>query len=113
MYRAVFVLALAAFGLALMAPSADAGNGPFYGYGFQWLRDDDGDGIPNHMDDDWVRPEDGTGYKMKHGNPFPSAGFFTWSLAGDQLRDKDKDRDQLQDRTKDQIRLRLKDESCK
>jgi len=29
-------------------------------------RDDDGDGIPNGQDEDWVRPQDGTGYKDQH-----------------------------------------------
>jgi len=30
-------------------------------------RDADNDGIPNCMDPDWTRPEDGTGYKNKYG----------------------------------------------
>lgn len=30
-------------------------------------RDADNDGIPNCMDPDWVRPEEGNGYKHKHG----------------------------------------------
>ena len=29
---------------------------------YNWLRDDDGDGIPNCLDDDYVRTEDGSGY---------------------------------------------------
>lgn len=55
---AIFVLA---------SPSAMAGNGKGAGGGnyfenfYQWLRDDDGDGIPNCLDPDYVRPEDGTG----------------------------------------------------
>jgi hypothetical protein len=32
------------------------------GYYFNWLRDDDGDGIPNGDDETWTRPLDGTGY---------------------------------------------------
>ena len=31
------------------------------------FRDHDGDGIPNHLDADWTRPKDGTGYKNQHG----------------------------------------------
>lgn len=30
------------------------------------FRDADGDGIPNYLDPDWVKPEDGTGYQTKH-----------------------------------------------
>lgn len=29
-------------------------------------KDADGDGIPNGQDADWVRPEDGSGYKSQH-----------------------------------------------
>ena len=39
----------------------------FYNYFYQWLRDDDGDGIPNCLDPDYVKPEDGTGYSYKKG----------------------------------------------
>ena len=66
---AIFVLA---------SPSVMAGN--FY----QWLRDDDGDGIPNCLDPDYVRPEDGTGY----GKLGPSLS----AVQGgdrDQIRDRD------------------------
>jgi hypothetical protein len=31
-------------------------------YSWYWLRDADGDGIPNGDDEDWVPPLDGTGY---------------------------------------------------
>lgn len=34
------------------------------GYGF----DDDGDGIPNGQDPDYVKPKDGSGKKFMHGN---------------------------------------------
>lgn len=30
-------------------------------------RDHDNDGVPNCQDPDWTRPEDGTGYKNRHG----------------------------------------------
>lgn len=31
------------------------------------FRDHDGDGIPNRLDPDWTRPEDGSGYKNRYG----------------------------------------------
>jgi len=36
-------------------------------------RDADNDGIPNCMDPDWTRPEDGTGYKNQYGYKHHSA----------------------------------------
>ncbi len=39
------------------------------GYRYMWMADDDGDGIPNGQDDDWLPPEDGSGYKHGHGKP--------------------------------------------
>ena len=33
----------------------------------KWLRDDDGDGIPNCLDPDYVPPEDGDGNQWKGG----------------------------------------------
>jgi hypothetical protein len=38
------------------------------GYGF----DDDGDGIPNGQDPDYVKPQDGTGKQFKRGNAYHS-----------------------------------------
>lgn len=130
MHRLLFVAALAVFALALGASHAQAVTGPIYGLSFQWFRDADGDGIPNHLDDDWVRPEDGTGYQMKHGITSPTAcsslrieqsrqAFrYMWrhhvkspGLEADQIRDRIRDR--LHDGTGDQVRLRLRDESCK
>jgi len=35
-------------------------------YSYQLTRDDDGDGIPNGQDPDWVKPADGTGYQGQH-----------------------------------------------
>ena len=48
-----------------------SGDGPGYGYGYGDLQmaDDDGDGIPNGQDPDWVPPEDGDGYRYGHGKP--------------------------------------------
>ncbi len=36
------------------------------GYSYQLTRDDDGDGVPNGQDPDWVKPADGTGYQGQH-----------------------------------------------
>ena len=91
---AIFVLA---------SPSVMAGSGKGTGEGnylknfYQWLRDDDGDGIPNCLDPDYVTPEDGTGY----GKLGPSLSAVQ---GGD--RDQTRDRDQIRDRDQ------LKDGSC-
>jgi hypothetical protein len=50
------------------AGTADGAIGPT-GYGDQQMADDDGDGIPNGQDPDWVPPQDGTGYQHEHGKP--------------------------------------------
>jgi hypothetical protein len=49
-------------GVAEEALAADAKAGNAY----QLARDDDGDGIPNGQDPDWVKPQDGSGYKDQH-----------------------------------------------
>ena len=46
----------------LAAPSVMAGEGKSVYNDYQWLRDDDGDGIPNCQDPDYAPPQDGTGY---------------------------------------------------
>lgn len=38
-----------------------------YHFFYQWMRDDDGDGIPNCLDPDFVKPGDGTGNAYKKG----------------------------------------------
>jgi hypothetical protein len=85
---AVFVLA---------APSAMAGegrgSGNYFKYFYQWLRDDDGDGIPNCLDPDYVRPEDGSGY----GKLGPGSGTGTGSCDGTPDRIRTRTRDQERD----------------
>ena len=49
-------------GAAGMTATADAQSGNAH----QLARDDDGDGVPNGQDPDWVKPLDGTGYKAQH-----------------------------------------------
>lgn len=56
------------------------------GSSYNWLRDDDGDGTPNCVDDDYVRPLDGTGYQFRGGDD----GSLLYSPAGWQ-RDDDGD----------------------
>jgi len=129
MRRIALFVALLTFVLVLGASNAEAVTGPIYGLSsFQWFRDADGDGIPNHLDPDWVKPEDGTGYQMKHGTLSPTA---CSSYGIDQSRqtfryqwlhhvknpgaeaDQIRDRDRLRDGTGDQVRLRLRDETSK
>ena len=38
------------------------------GNSYTWLRDDDGDGIPNCLDDDYTPPLDGSGIKFRGGD---------------------------------------------
>jgi hypothetical protein len=60
----IMVLAIAVAASASQA-SAQAGKG--LGHYFYWMFDDDGDGIPNGQDADWVRPLDGFGHQIKNG----------------------------------------------
>jgi hypothetical protein len=97
MHRTVFLVVLVTFALVLGASSVQAGAGPFFGFAFKWLRDADGDGIPNHLDDDWVPPQDGTGYGKVQGGSFmifvPSPERPTYERLtnlGDRLRDRDR-----------------------
>lgn len=76
MRKFVFLLTALAFTLSLSAvpSSADGGNDFSYFFQFKWLRDADGDGIPNCLDDDWVRPQNGTGYGAKNGSCLLTSG---------------------------------------
>jgi hypothetical protein len=65
MYRNLILLAIALIVVVGVVPAASAASG--YGNGFAWVNDDDGDGIPNGQDTDWIRPLDGSGYKFRHG----------------------------------------------
>jgi hypothetical protein len=74
--KLVFILTALAFTMSLGAAqaSAGAGNGISNFFHFEWLRDADGDGIPNCLDDDWERPQNGTGYGVKNGDCLLSSG---------------------------------------
>ncbi len=63
MRRTTVIFLVLAMALFYLPGAALAGNGNF----FQWLHDDDGDGIPNCFDPDWYPPEDGSGYKNQNG----------------------------------------------
>lgn len=90
MNRIGFLTALVLLlGLAAVAAAqcTGDGSGPAYGNGFGFVDengdgyndlapDADGDGIPNGLDPDYVRPLDGTGYQFTHGRPID--WFFGW-----------------------------------
>jgi hypothetical protein len=67
--RKTLTLVIVLLAIALLAAQPAMAKGPFgsgksffYNHFYQWLRDDDGDGIPNCQDPDYTKPEDGTGY---------------------------------------------------
>ncbi|MCB2230035.1 hypothetical protein KQH82_04910 [bacterium] len=97
------------------APTAMAGDGKgsAWAHAFNWFQDADGDGIPNGLDPDWIRPYDGDGYKHGHRFQIGEQSSTDGGPTGDQ--DQDRLRDRLQDCFQtdgDQIRLRLRDNSC-
>jgi len=69
----------------LTAPSVMAGEGKAIFNNYQYLRDADGDGIPNCDDPDYVPPADGTGYGKL--GPAEDA-----DICGDALQTRDRDR---------------------
>jgi hypothetical protein len=87
---AIFVLASPSL---LAANGKGAGEGSCFRNFYQWLRDDDGDGIPNCLDPDYARPEDGTGYGKL--GPSVSAARTEDGQIGD--RDRIRDHDRLKD----------------
>ena len=116
--RNALMLGAAALLLVVFAtPAAEAGN-PFgsffttssYSFMYKWLRDFDGDGIPNGQDEDWVPPEDGTGYQNQNQN---QTGDNDPANDGEQNQYRYKKlqkRHQLENGDLD--RLRLRDGSC-
>jgi hypothetical protein len=91
---AAIVLAL----FILASPPVMAGNGNgssniiLYHF-FQWLRDADGDGIPNCLDPDYVPPKDGTGYGKLGASLGSGSGGNDITPIRDRDRDRDKDKD--------------------
>jgi len=88
---AIFVLASPS---VMARSSQSAGEGNCFANFYQWLRDDDGDGIPNCLDPDYVKPEDGTGY----GKLGPSS---VDVQCGDQDQIRERDRIRERDQYKD------------
>ena len=65
MRRILLIVSVVAFVMTLGVVPASADNDGS-GHSFSWFRDADGDGIPNGIDEDWIRPEDGMGYMLRH-----------------------------------------------
>ena len=65
MRRILLMVTVLAFAMTLGVVPASADNDG-RGHSFSWFRDADGDGIPNGIDEDWIRPEDGMGYMLRH-----------------------------------------------
>ena len=101
----------------------------------QLFRDADSDGIPNCMDPDWYRPQDGTGYQDRHQNGLSTEGIQTagdgeqhqyrsqyrWNYQSpdgkgdcDRFRDRDRDGDcdGDKDRDRDRDRTQFRDRTC-
>jgi hypothetical protein len=116
MSRILLILLVLAISMAVGVPQASAGTGNGDSHSYKWLRDADGDGIPNGLDEDWVRPLDGSGHQMKYGFGSPLNGLFLVSFSdGNLLRKQYRYRYDPSDPVGDGIRLReqLRDGSCK
>lgn len=115
MSRIVLIIAVLAIATTIWVPQASAGNGGGETHNYSWFRDADGDGIPNCLDEDWVRPLDGSGYQLGQRFGFlPGALFFGTSDDGKMIQNKYRQRKNRPEMpgngTGDQKRLR--DGSC-
>jgi len=77
--------------ILLLIPSAAMSDG-----GYAWMADDDGDGIPNGDDPDWIPPEDGSGHQRQNNGKPTFMSFISDLLDGDNVR----------------LQLQLQDGSC-
>jgi hypothetical protein len=115
MSRIVFVFAVLALVAFIAVPQASAGTEKGNAYNYNWLRDADGDGIPNGLDDDWTRPLDGTGHQLKYGFGLLLSGF-GWGNAedGNMYRNQNRHQKNQSDTECDRVRERkqLRDGSC-
>lgn len=111
MGRVLFVVAVLAFVVTLGAVDATAGPKDYHHF-FNWLRDADGDGIPNCMDEDWVCPQDGSGYQLRNG--FGALSTSASPLNGAQNQQQYRHRKNRPDTSGDTLRdrLRKRDGSC-
>jgi len=115
MSRIVVLIAVLVVALMLGAPEASAGDNGGYSLSFKWFRDDDGDGIPNGQDDDWVAPADGTGYGLRHGCGIVLPGMYISTTGeGNYLRKQKRFRNNRTDNPGDSVmeHKRLRDGSC-
>lgn len=115
MSRVVFVFAVLALATAIAVPQASAGAGKGNAYNYNWLRDADGDGIPNGLDEDWTRPLDGSGHQLKHGFGLLLTGFGYGNIeAGKIFRNQNRHHKNQSETAGDRIRERkqLRDDSC-
>ena len=62
------MLVVLALVLLVGQPNVMADDTSGSNYNNNWLRDDDGDGIPNCEDPDYVRPQDGDGNQNRGGH---------------------------------------------
>jgi len=116
MSRILFVLAVLALVTAIGVPQASAGTGNGSAHGYKWFQDDDGDGIPNGLDDDWAPPQDGSGFQWKHGLWLSFNGLYwgipeTGNTFRNQYRNRNNDNGQAGDCDRKQKQLR--DGTCK
>jgi len=115
MNRILLIILVLAVSTAVGVPQSSAGTGNGDGHSYKWLRDADGDGIPNGLDEDWVRPLDGTGHQMKYGFGSPLNGLFLVSFSdGNVLRKQYRYRNDPSETGGDRIRSKehRRDGSC-
>jgi hypothetical protein len=116
MHRILIVLAVVLGAAVLAAPFAFAGTG--YNHGFAWVNDDDGDGIPNGQDPDWIAPRDGSGYKRQNGfafmvGPYPCPMALGNAAVRHQFQFQRRSLKGTGSCTGDRLHLRLRDGSCR
>ena len=115
MGRIILIVTVVAFVMALGVTYASASGPVGHNNQFSWFRDADGDGIPNGLDDDWMRPEDGSGYKVKNAFGMFFSGLFSGhadfqNANRNQYRNRADASTPNHDNTRSQLRLR--DGSC-
>lgn len=89
--RSITILLLLIGVVLLLFPTA-----AISGNGYSWMADDDGDGIPNGEDPDWIPPEDGSGHQRQNNGKPTFMSFINDILDGDSQK----------------LHLRLKDGRC-
>ena len=116
MSRIMLFIVVLAIATTFVVPQASAGTGNGNTHSFNWFRDADGDGIPNGLDEDWIRPLDGTGYHLGHGFGLLLPGSLLGNIENGKLnRNQYRQRKNGFDMPGDRIRDRkqLRDGTCK